>query len=973
MSLNKDVIQLSVEIIASNNQNEVSQQLRDITTESTNLRKENVALEKAMDALEKQGKKNSKEYEDLKKQYGENADKLKELTEQSKKYSAMLDKTAMSANQLKARANELRKTLNSMVKEADPEGWNRLNREYKETVELLKKTRAGAEETGNVFSNSLSKISPGLASFLNGIKAMTKASLAFIATPLGLVLAAIAGALSLVLSWFKRTEEGQSALAKASAVFGSILQSVFDLASKLGEAIFKAFTNPKQAISDLWEFIKTNFVNRLKAVPLIFETLGKVIKSFGKEGKEDLANAFLQLSTGVENMTGKAREFGKAVADVAKEAVEAAKISGELAAARASLERRQRTALVENEKLQTKINELQLIARDTTASIADRQTALNEIKRLENKLNDEKLAMAEENLRIMKAEAALHNSTKEQLNAVAEAEVEVIRLRGERAERLRSYLKLEAILTNEANAQVKAERDANEKILAEREKHFAALQKITDDYAKSQADKDAAEILAIQQKYEKAFDAECAALDKKLISREEYLLREGELTSMMEGEITAKRAEQRQKAEEKEKQELEKFAKAKADALKKYELMSVQELYAEELQQLQELCDKKLLTEEELQKAKAKLDKKYKKAQRDADQKAIDEFITSVREQLATVQAAVSVAGDLVTSMQDAEIADRNLKREQEMAALTEDYNAKMAAAEGNYEAQQAIKQQFEDEKAQMDYNAAKDNLDTQKKYADANFAIQATQAVITGIISAMQAFSAMSSIPIVGPVLGAIAAAAVGVTTAMQISSLNKERQRIKSTTLEAPSSSSGSSPPPTPSLPSPTREVKEEDLSGSKVVQARAKGKYDVVSEDDGKEYHDVPLVQSATGVVQRPTLVAEEPELVVSVKDFPYLRKHINYPLVIDAINDARNGRTVPARAQGSYENVAENSRQSATGNGLATDDLRLLTNTMDDVRELLAYLKAYGVEATAYYVVTEAEKQQKRVENARKNAQ
>ena len=143
---------------------------------------------------------------------------------------------------------------------------------------------------------------------------------------------------------------------------------------------------------------------------------------------------------------------------------------------------------------------------------------------------------------------------------------------------------------------VKREQE-NAKILAERQQHFAALQKITDDYAKSQADKDVAEVLAIQQKYDKAFDAEKKAFEKKLITEEEYLLRKGELESMKEGEIAAKRAEQQRKAEEKEKQEAEKFAKAKADALKKYELMSLDELHKEELAQLQELCDKKLLTD----------------------------------------------------------------------------------------------------------------------------------------------------------------------------------------------------------------------------------------------------------------------------------------------------------------------------------------------------------------------------------------
>ncbi len=534
-------------------------------------------------------------------------------------------------------------------------------------------------------------------------------------------------------------------------------------------------------------------------------------------------------------------------------------------------------------------------------------------------------------------------------------------------------IKLEQKLADLQIKQRAKQEQENQRILTERDKHFAALQKISDDYAKSQADKDAAEILAIEQKYDRALEAEEKAHENGLISANDYLLRKGEIESMRQGEIDAKKAEQRKKAEEREKKAKDKFDKERLEARKRYEVMGLRELYEEELRIAKDLHDKKLLSDEEYQKAKAKIDKKYKRAQKKADQKAIDEFCSAVREELATVQAATTVAGDFVTALQDSEIAERNTKREEDLAALTENYNAQMAAAEGNAEEQERIKQEYEDQKAQIDYQAAKDNLDTQKKYADANFAIQATQAVITGVISAMQAFSAMAGIPIVGPILGAAAAAAVGVTTALQIKSLNAERERIKSVTLEAPTSSSGksSSSTPKPEIPPITRTVQAEDLSNSNVVKARAKGKYDVISADDDREYNNVPLVKSATGVITRPTLVAEEPELVVSVADFPHLRKHVNYPLVLSAINDARDRRTVPARAQGDYSNMTT-ATPGTTDSGMAAL-LQRVGLTMEEVRKLLAYLKENGVEATTFYVATEAEKEQKRLEVARKNAQ
>ncbi|MGL4956591.1 MAG: hypothetical protein ACRC9X_05380, partial [Bacteroidales bacterium] len=343
-----------------------------------------------------------------------------------------------------------------------------------------------------------------------------------------------------------------------------------------------------------------------------------------------------------------------------------------------------------------------------------------------------------------------------------------------------------------------------------------------------------AELLAIEQKYAKAKLAEDAALKKQLVSKEEHLLRMSELDSMMEGELAVKRAEQKKRQEKEE----EAFEKKKLEIRKRYSLISLQELEELELSYVENLYDDKLLTEREYLEAREKINEKYRKLEAKADAKAIDDWIKERTEKLATITAAVDISSGLIRAMEDAEIAENDLRREEELAKLTEHYNEQIAAAGDNEEQQTAIKQEYEAQKAQIDYQAASDNVETQKKYTDANFAVQATQAAATGIVSAMNAFSAMAGIPIVGPALGAAAAVAVGVTTALQIKQLNAERQRIKSVTIEAPTSSSGSNSTPTPNLPT-VREVQQEDLTGSNVVNAFAGGKYDVISDDDGETY--------------------------------------------------------------------------------------------------------------------------------------
>lgn len=105
-------------------------------------------------------------------------------------------------------------------------------------------------------------------------------------------------------------------------------------------------------------------------------------------------------------------------------------------------------------------------------------------------------------------------------------------------------------------------------------------------------------------------------------------------------------------------------------------------------------------------------------------------------------------------------------------------------------------------------------------------------------------------------------------------------------------------------------------DSVTGSRVVTQRAKGKYDVIGADDRRLYRGIPYTGIAsTGFVSTPTLMGEQGrELVVSAPDLSRLQRHINYPLVINAINDARSG-IVPQRAKGNYSQISQPSQPSS----------------------------------------------------------
>ena len=97
----------------------------------------------------------------------------------------------------------------------------------------------------------------------------------------------------------------------------------------------------------------------------------------------------------------------------------------------------------------------------------------------------------------------------------------------------------------------------------------------------------------------------------------------------------------------------------------------------------------------------------------------------------------------------------------------------------------------------------------------------------------------------------------------------------------------------------------------------------------------------------------------ELIVSAPDLSRLQAHINYPLVISAINDARAG-IVPQRASGNYTSVTAQSPATPT----TTADMAILK----EVRNLLNSLAKNGVQSAV--VLSELQRKQHIQESSRK---
>ena len=144
---------------------------------------------------------------------------------------------------------------------------------------------------------------------------------------------------------------------------------------------------------------------------------------------------------------------------------------------------------------------------------------------------------------------------------------------------------------------------------------------------------------------------------------------------------------------------------------------------------------------------------------------------------------------------------------------------------------------------------------------------------------------------------------------------------------------------------------------------VNQYASGRYNVIGASDGRTYTGVPYIGPApTGIVSSPALISERgSELIVNADDLRRLQKHINYPLVVQAINESR-GR-VTQYAQGNYRipNTPAPTRPTPVLSGMNDGLIERLAVAIEN-------LERNGVSASV--ALTELDRKQKLRDRSRK---
>jgi hypothetical protein len=146
-SIQDDIRRFQLEINTGNKNGETLAQLTKFEKETAKLRNENTELQKVMGHLAATGRKNTDEYKRMDAQLKANKKTIAENSVAMKGLQKNLDLNYMSMGQLRKRSLELRSTLNSMSKAANPEEYNRLEKELGQVGNQMDKLKGKGKQT----------------------------------------------------------------------------------------------------------------------------------------------------------------------------------------------------------------------------------------------------------------------------------------------------------------------------------------------------------------------------------------------------------------------------------------------------------------------------------------------------------------------------------------------------------------------------------------------------------------------------------------------------------------------------------------------------------------------------------------------------------------------------------------------------------------------------------------------------------
>ncbi len=320
--------------------------------------------------------------------------------------------------------------------------------EFDSSILSLEGFLKASEESGGA-TNALSS---GLKAGTKAMGGLIKSTLTFIATPVGIVLAAIAGAFLLIKNAMNRSEESTAKVKKAFSAFSGIAQALLKFLQPLGDFLIDGL---------------------VAGFELVEKGLFKALSAIQKGLK------FLGFDSAAESLGNFNEEVERSV-----------QASKDLTDAELAFTKAQRESRKVQLQYQKEAEKLRQIRDDENKSIKERIAANDELGKVLAKQQQDELALGQKAVDFAKLKIQLYGETEDNLNALADAETELIdieeRITGQTSEQLTNRVALQKEASDQAQASKEAE--------AEKEKELAE--------AKAEAAKKAAEAAVESARFE---------------------------------------------------------------------------------------------------------------------------------------------------------------------------------------------------------------------------------------------------------------------------------------------------------------------------------------------------------------------------------------------------------------------------------------------------------------------------------------
>lgn len=380
---------------------------------------------------------------------------LSKAMEDRRKYYKDGDTEAYEKESAKIRVltddlEELRSIKSKVFQEWDDES-KKLD-EVDESTQNLSNSTKELADSGEKYSSTLVKMLGGQQSYnailsalppevrqvITGIEGMTKASLAFIATPLGMVLAALAATIALLNTYWHGTIEGEREFAEISGYTEGVVKSLKDECIDLGKKLSDMFKNPLKSVKEYWKTVYTDFKEGFSSIGGSAKAFAKILSSAMQGDIDGVKAAFDEMAKGLEKGFTKIVKRGTSIGQVANMLAEGERMvkqwdrkaqrDAQIAADQRSIEEGKIDRLYREAEIERELAKLrnEMYSGDANTKIKAQAKA----QELVNEQYGKQIELAERAEEIARRNYNNHQSNLEDKRAYEQARAEVERLKG---------------------------------------------------------------------------------------------------------------------------------------------------------------------------------------------------------------------------------------------------------------------------------------------------------------------------------------------------------------------------------------------------------------------------------------------------------------------------------------------------------------------------------------------------------------